>query len=153
MALCPECGGRISPASLIKLAPRAPMRCRWCRATLQVPLVSQVLSLTVFFGGSLGAALYFGSWYLNADNMLPLIVLAGVVLGLMLLAVLIQWLLPLQTVVPRDFRDWATADPAEPVERAEPAEDDQAVENADELKEAPAPTAEEGDERPAPPPR
>ena len=113
MALCPECGGKVAPVELLKLRPGTPVRCRWCRAYLRVPVWSQCISVGLFCIGSGVAAFYLGMWYLRADNALPLVILAGMVLGLALLAVLIQWVLPLHTIVPRDYRDWKAAERAE----------------------------------------
>jgi hypothetical protein len=112
MALCPECGGKVSPFEVVKLRPGATVRCRWCRARLQIPWWSQAIAGGLFLVGSFAGGIYLGSWYLRTNDPLPLILLAAAVLGLALLAVLIEWLLPLYTLVPRDFRDWKAAEQA-----------------------------------------
>jgi hypothetical protein len=101
------------------------VRCRWCRARLEIPWWSKAIAGVVFLGGSLVAGFYLGTWYVTTDDPLPLILLAAAVLGLALLAILIEWLLPLQTIVPRDFRDWKAA-PGKADETEESTEEDAA---------------------------
>lgn len=109
MARCPECGGSVTPVDLVKVLPRQPVGCRWCRARLKVPWWSQVAAGLVFVGGSLVAGWMLGRWYIKSGDPLALILIAAVVLCLAGLAILIEWVLPLQTLVPRDFRDWKNA--------------------------------------------
>jgi hypothetical protein len=109
MARCPECGGSVTPVDLVKVLPAQPVGCRWCRARLKVPWWSQVAAGLLFVAGSLVAGWVLGRWYIESRDPLALILIAAAVLGLAGLAILTEWVLPLQTLVPRDFRDWKNA--------------------------------------------
>ncbi len=110
MAICPECGGRLTPLRPLFTSPWRNIGCRWCRATLAPSYAARWgRDMTL-----LAALLGFSAWiWFRFRNDPVLFVGVALVLGwlaLLVLGWLAESLFPLRTIVPRDSRRFRRSD-------------------------------------------
>lgn len=122
MALCPECGGRLGFARLFRWRPRTPVECPWCRSRLMIrPWVRRLRDGLLVVGGSV-TAVWAGVHFFDSGSDLYLFWGLGAWLVLLAVAGMIETAAPLETRVPRDFRDWGRETPPSDTERAAASE-------------------------------
>lgn len=113
MALCPECGGHLGPARLFRLRPRDPIQCPWCRSRLMIRAWVRWLRDGLLVVGGVLAVTWGAIRYLDSGSDLYIYWGLGAWILLLAVAGIVETAAPLETRVPRDFRDWQRERPAE----------------------------------------
>ena len=105
MAYCPECGGSVTPTDFLGIQP-GPARCRWCNARVALPLWGRLLrDMFVTAAGAVAVCVGGVRFAESGDTLWLLLASAGVLVAL-LVGVVLEIFLPLNTVVPRGVAPW-----------------------------------------------